>query len=66
MLREVLDMQILLPLHFVFNQAPRALQLLNQGLDVELVMREHLTLKLLGRTVKPAMVVCEVQCADEE
>jgi hypothetical protein len=63
---EVLDMQILLPARFIFDQEPRVEQLLDQGLDVEIVVGEDLSLQLLGRTREPALIVCERPCADEE
>jgi hypothetical protein len=63
---ETLDMQVLLPAHFIFDQEPRLEQLLNERLTVDVVVGEHLRLELLGRTIKPAMVVCEIPCGDEE
>jgi hypothetical protein len=66
MFQKVLDMQILLPASLVFDQAPGAEKLLDEGLDVELVVREDLTFKLLGRSVEASVVVCEVPCGDEE
>jgi hypothetical protein len=66
MLTEVLDMQILLAPNLIFDQQPNVQKLLDEGLTVEVVVGERLRLKLLGRTVQPSMVVCEVPCGDEE
>src|SRR5882757_283793 len=66
MLPEVLDMQILIPCNLIFDQQPGIQKLLDQGLTVDVVVGERLRLELLGRTVEPAMIVCEVPCGDEE
>jgi len=63
---EVLDMQILIPCNLIFDQQPGIQKLLDQGLTVDVVVGERLRLELLGRTVEPAMIVCEVPCGDEE
>jgi len=65
-LPEAFDMQILLPFDLVFDKQPGAKQLLDEGLAIYAVVREDLRLELLGRTVEPTVVICEIPGTDEE
>jgi hypothetical protein len=63
---EVRHMQVVLPARLVFHHQPLLEQLLDQGFAVDVIVRERLCFKLLGRSIEPPGVVCEIPCGDEE